>query len=290
MLAVVVLAVSIGEANAQDGHPPAKPIEGPAIKFTKQKIIKLKPTERPPPAETEPPQEGVPGRHDRNGANAAIPAPASPPSPATAATEPPATHPAMTPGVTEDGAVPPATEAAAEDMARPSTSGQGVTQYYGITEPGTSPPWAAEATTNPDYAAAPSVATSGSPADQQPIEACRDAIDAEVAEGKLTFKISSWSLARESYATLNAVAEIAKVCGDVLIEVGGHTDNIGKPASNKSVSELRAAAVVSYLTRAGVRASNLKAVGYGPDRPIAPNDTPAGRMKNRRVELLVSPR
>ena len=73
-----------------------------------------------------------------------------------------------------------------------------------------------------------------------------------------------------------------------MIEVGGHTDTVGKPASNKTISELRAQSVVKYLTRAGVDAAKLKAVGYVKIKPVADNGTPQGRAKNRRIEFMVT--
>jgi len=68
-------------------------------------------------------------------------------------------------------------------------------------------------------------------------------------------------------------------------EVGGHTDNRGTAAANRRLSQARAQAVLTALTQAGVPASALTAVGYGPDNPVAPNTTAAGRAQNRRVEL-----
>ena len=73
-----------------------------------------------------------------------------------------------------------------------------------------------------------------------------------------------------------------------MIEVGGHTDTVGKPASNKTISELRAQSVVKYLIKAGVPESKLKPVGYGQDKPVGDNGTPTGRAQNRRIGFLVS--
>jgi outer membrane protein OmpA-like peptidoglycan-associated protein len=70
--------------------------------------------------------------------------------------------------------------------------------------------------------------------------------------------------------------------------VQGYTDTVGSAASNKVLSELRAKKVVDFLTSAGVDASKLKAVGYGPDKPIGDNHTSEGRRLNRRVEIVVS--
>lgn len=72
------------------------------------------------------------------------------------------------------------------------------------------------------------------------------------------------------------------------VEVQGHTDNRGGEAANKKLSQDRAEAVVKYLTEKGVQASRLTAVGYGQEKPIADNNTNAGRQKNRRVEFKIT--
>lgn len=72
------------------------------------------------------------------------------------------------------------------------------------------------------------------------------------------------------------------------VEIAGHTDNTGKPASNQTLSEKRAAAVKAYLVKKGVAADRLTTVGYGQDQPIADNATAKGKAQNRRVEFKVS--
>ena len=74
---------------------------------------------------------------------------------------------------------------------------------------------------------------------------------------------------------------------DAKIEVSGHTDNVGGAVYNQKLSEARAKAVYEYFVSKGVNADRLSYAGYGMDRPIATNDTPEGREKNRRVELNV---
>jgi OmpA-OmpF porin, OOP family len=70
----------------------------------------------------------------------------------------------------------------------------------------------------------------------------------------------------------------------VLIE--GHTDNVGAPAANQTLSEKRAQAVRDWLTAKGIAADRLTAKGYGASKPVADNTTDEGRAKNRRVELV----
>ncbi|SPJ32333.1 OmpA/MotB family protein [Kushneria phyllosphaerae] len=77
------------------------------------------------------------------------------------------------------------------------------------------------------------------------------------------------------------------------ISVEGHTDSRtisnDRFPSNWELSVGRATAVLRYLSRGGVKASQLRAIGYGPTRPLAGNDTETGRAQNRRVELVLSP-
>ncbi len=86
---------------------------------------------------------------------------------------------------------------------------------------------------------------------------------------------------------LGRLADAAKSCPTRTIEIGAHTDAEGTPERNQALSDRRAQAVVDFLIREGVAPTALKAVGYGQTRPIAPNDTPENRQKNRRVEFTV---
>jgi len=88
--------------------------------------------------------------------------------------------------------------------------------------------------------------------------------------------------------------KMARVSGILLahpslkIEVEGHTDSVGGDDYNQHLSEQRAAAVRDYLVQNGISPNNVTAVGFGKTRPVASNDTAAGRQQNRRVELVVS--
>jgi outer membrane protein OmpA-like peptidoglycan-associated protein len=73
------------------------------------------------------------------------------------------------------------------------------------------------------------------------------------------------------------------------VQVDGHTDNVGKPESNRKLSRERAGAVVKYLVeKKGVDDKQLSAKGFGDSQPIADNKTERGRAKNRRVDFTVT--
>lgn len=80
--------------------------------------------------------------------------------------------------------------------------------------------------------------------------------------------------------------EMLKINPDLKIGVEGHTDNVGTPASNKTLSEARAKSVVSAIVSRGITADRLSPSGYGQDKPIGDNNTEEGRAKNRRVEQI----
>ncbi len=84
---------------------------------------------------------------------------------------------------------------------------------------------------------------------------------------------------------LQRVADSLKDHSEVRIEVGGHTDSTGSPATNQKLSQGRAEAVRDYLISQGLDATRLTAKGYGSTRSIADNATTDGRARNRRVEL-----
>ncbi len=100
--------------------------------------------------------------------------------------------------------------------------------------------------------------------------------------GKATIKPVSYSLLDEVSAALKSHEDVRKV------RIEGHTDSTGDAGFNRTLSQKRAEAVRAYLTGKGIEAARLEAKGFGPDQPIAPNDTPKGREQNRRVEFRIS--
>jgi outer membrane protein OmpA-like peptidoglycan-associated protein len=101
----------------------------------------------------------------------------------------------------------------------------------------------------------------------------------------VNFQTGRATLLPESQAILDRVAESLNNNPDVNVEVGGHTDNTGRRATNLRLSSARATTVRDYLISKGVAASRITARGYGPDKPVGDNTTATGRASNRRVEL-----
>jgi len=87
---------------------------------------------------------------------------------------------------------------------------------------------------------------------------------------------------------LKAAATRLKARRGVRVEVAGHTDARGSDAYNRRLSRRRAEAVMAYFVARGVPESALSAEGYGESAPVADNTTPAGRARNRRVELRIT--
>ena len=116
---------------------------------------------------------------------------------------------------------------------------------------------------------------------------CESLLSAAIAKGVINFKRADWALEASSKPTLDELAEIANKCPVFKISIEGHTDAEGIPERNNPLSERRARAVADYLISVGVDAARLSTIGYGAERPIADNETAAGRAKNRRIELKV---
>lgn len=102
----------------------------------------------------------------------------------------------------------------------------------------------------------------------------------------INFKSGSTILTKSSYKTLNDIVSLMTKFADVNLEIQGHTDNVGDDEYNENLSQGRAQSAVDYLIRKGITVDRLRAVGYGPRKPIADNKTKKGRAKNRRVELV----
>ena len=91
----------------------------------------------------------------------------------------------------------------------------------------------------------------------------------------------------ESEPALKNVAKEMKANAKMIIEVAGHTDNVGEDQNNMRLSQSRANSVKNYLVEHGIGAERLIAKGYGENVPVADNNTPEGRQQNRRTEVKV---
>lgn len=118
-------------------------------------------------------------------------------------------------------------------------------------------------------------------------KACQDKLQAVAQGNAVRFRVSSASIDRESNPALDRLADVVKACPGNQIRVEGHTDSIGDPGFNLTLSRNRAQAIVDYLVKAGVDASLVAAEGFGDTKPIAGNETPDGRAQNRRIEFKV---
>jgi outer membrane protein OmpA-like peptidoglycan-associated protein len=90
-----------------------------------------------------------------------------------------------------------------------------------------------------------------------------------------------------SFPALDRVINFMKKNPDIKVEIDGHTDSVGSDAYNQRLSQARAQAVVEYLVKHGISRDRLVAKGFGEAKPVAPNTTPEGRAKNRRVEFRI---
>ena len=101
------------------------------------------------------------------------------------------------------------------------------------------------------------------------------------------FNTGRSELLPSSFDELNSLVDFLKKNPLLKIEVSGHTDNAGYESDNQKLSGARAKAVGDYLVKKGIAADRLQCIGYGSTKPIAANDTEAGKQKNRRVEFRV---
>jgi len=106
----------------------------------------------------------------------------------------------------------------------------------------------------------------------------------------LNFKVGEAHLAGGQGALMDLLADIVGRFPGASVRVEGHTDDTGSRASNLTLSKRRAATVAGGIERRqGLAEGTLEVVGYGPDRPVAPNSTDAGRKANRRIDVVIIP-
>ena len=115
-----------------------------------------------------------------------------------------------------------------------------------------------------------------------------DVIKLNLPDG-VTFDFNKTELKPQFYPALNNVAATLADYNQTIVEVAGHTDNVGGDAVNQRISEQRANSVGNYLIGQGLQRERFEIVGMGKRYPIASNDTDSGRALNRRVEIRLLP-
>jgi outer membrane protein OmpA-like peptidoglycan-associated protein len=102
----------------------------------------------------------------------------------------------------------------------------------------------------------------------------------------INFDTGKAAIKPESQPIIDQIASLMKGHADLKLGIEGHTDNVGTPASNKTLSEQRAKAILDAVVNQGIAANRMAAIGWGQDKPVADNRTEDGRAKNRRVEIV----
>jgi OOP family OmpA-OmpF porin len=102
----------------------------------------------------------------------------------------------------------------------------------------------------------------------------------------INFDTGKSTIKPESEKIIAQIVEMLKSNPELKLNVEGHTDNVGNPKSNQTLSEERAKSVVAAIVAQEINGERLSSVGHGQDKPIADNSTEDGRAKNRRVELV----
>jgi OOP family OmpA-OmpF porin len=106
-----------------------------------------------------------------------------------------------------------------------------------------------------------------------------------VLKSDVTFAFDSDELRTAAESDLNQVARTLRESPEVRVVVAGHTDSIGTAEYNRDLSQRRAESVSTYLQTQGIAGNRMRTIGYGEERPVATNETDAGRAQNRRVEI-----
>lgn len=105
----------------------------------------------------------------------------------------------------------------------------------------------------------------------------------------IDFDTGKSTIKSESQAIISEIAEMLKSNPKLKISIEGHTDNVGTPASNKTLSENRAKVVMDAVAAKGIDKARLYSKGWGQDKPAGDNSTEDGKAKNRRVEIVKLP-
>ena len=116
---------------------------------------------------------------------------------------------------------------------------------------------------------------------------CEAEIASILAISKINFEPGSATIDTTTLDTMDDIAEVLKECGDIKLEIQGHTDSQGREEMNLNLSQARAQSVLNELRARRVLTASYKAQGYGETNPIADNGTEDGREANRRIEFVL---
>jgi len=106
--------------------------------------------------------------------------------------------------------------------------------------------------------------------------------------GAILFDFDSANIRPDAERALGDVAMVIRSYQQRPVRVDGHTDSIASVEYNQSLSQRRAASVVAWLSSHGIERARLASAGFGESKPVATNDTAAGRQLNRRVEVVIA--
>ena len=112
-------------------------------------------------------------------------------------------------------------------------------------------------------------------------------VGARIVLRNIFFDFDKATLRPESNLEIDRLRKIMLEYPTMKIEISGHTDNKGSADYNKKLSQLRAKAVLDVLVKKGISPDRMTSAGYGFERPMAPNDSDAGRQLNRRTEFEI---
>lgn len=116
-------------------------------------------------------------------------------------------------------------------------------------------------------------------------EECLARMTAVLGDRKLNFEPGSDTLDSAGKGIMDDISEVLKGCGEIKLEIAGHTDSQGRESMNLQLSQSRAEAILTELRNRRVLTSTFRAKGYGESQPIESNKTEQGREANRRIEF-----
>ena len=114
---------------------------------------------------------------------------------------------------------------------------------------------------------------------------CEERVAQMQINRKIGFEPGSATIDASGVQIMDDIADILKQCGEIRMEIGGHTDSQGREVMNEELSQARAQAILNELRQRRVLTSTITAKGYGESQPIADNKTEDGREANRRIEF-----